>query len=38
MVILFGLAALAIAAPLSVWAARYIINLMSLLGDFTLGG
>ena len=38
MVILFGLAALAIAAPLSVWAARYIINFMSLLVDFTLGG
>ena len=37
MVILFGLAALAIAAPLSVWAARYIINFMSLLVDFTLG-
>jgi putative ABC transport system permease protein len=38
MVILFGLAALAIAAPLSVWAGRYIINFMSLLVDFTLGG
>ena len=37
MVILFGLAALAIAAPLSVWAGRYIINFMSLLVDFTLG-
>ena len=37
MVIVFGLAALAIAAPLSVWAARQIINFMAYLVDFTLG-
>ena len=37
MVAFFGLAALAIAAPLSVWAARYIINFLAYLVDFTLG-
>ena len=37
MVAFFGLAALAIAAPLSAWAARYIINFLAYLVDFTLG-
>jgi putative ABC transport system permease protein len=37
MVIMFGLAALIIAAPLSVWAGRWIINFMAYLLDFTLG-
>ena len=36
MVVLFGLAALAIAAPLAIWAGRYIINLMAYLLDFNL--
>ena len=36
MVVVFGLAALAIAAPLAIWAARWIINLMAYLIDFTL--
>jgi putative ABC transport system permease protein len=36
MVIVFGLAALAIAAPLAAWAGRYIINLMAYLLDFNL--
>ena len=38
MVILFGLAALAIAAPLSVWAGPLDHQLHVLLVDFTLGG
>ena len=37
MVIFFGLAALAIAVPLSGWAARQIINVMAYLVNFTLG-
>ncbi len=37
MVIVFGLAALALAAPLSAWAAREIINFLSYLVNFTLG-
>jgi len=37
MVAFFGVAALAIAAPLSAWAARYILNFLTYLVDFTLG-
>ncbi|MCO6449590.1 MAG: ABC transporter permease [Caldilineales bacterium] len=37
MVLVFGLLALAIAAPLSAWAAREIINFMSYFVNFTLG-
>ncbi len=36
MVVLFGLAALAIAVPLANWAGRWIINLMAYLLDFNL--
>lgn len=36
MVVLFGLAALAIAAPLASWAGRWIINLSAYLLDFNV--
>jgi putative ABC transport system permease protein len=36
MVVVFGVAAFAIAAPLAAWAGRYIINLMAYLLDFNL--
>ena len=36
MVVVFGVAAFVIAAPLAAWAGRYIINLMAYLLDFNL--